>query len=258
MGQASHHGRGHEPGVEGDCHGRPLRHSGRGGGVLIVNLLGTPPTVDFTSGSAGQPVNITMQSVGTYGSGSHPTWVSYLVQSPQGQWVHTTVFQVPAHPAQHHHRQLRLRQPVPEPAARSGHRYGRERATLNGKPFRVINSNAGNGVGQPSPSLPSGSTCRSTAITEMPTSARGTLHHQLAAPGDQVLLREPGPGQLPLAMLRPLRLGLPLRQRGTDVDPGLHGRLHEGGCVSDADGSRPTSRRRTRRRSQDRPTTGGG
>ena len=65
--------------------------------VLIVNLLGTPPTVDFTSASSGQPVNVTMQTVGTYGSGSHPTWVSYLIESPEGQWVHTTIFQVPQH-----------------------------------------------------------------------------------------------------------------------------------------------------------------
>ena len=64
--------------------------------ILIVNLLGSPPTVDFTADSSGQ-VNVTMQTVGTFGSGSHPTWVSYLVQSPDGQWVHTTLFQVPQH-----------------------------------------------------------------------------------------------------------------------------------------------------------------
>ncbi len=58
--------------------------------ILIVNLLGTPPTVDYTSPSPGQPVNVTLQTVGTYGSGTHPTWVSYLVRSPQGAWVHTT------------------------------------------------------------------------------------------------------------------------------------------------------------------------
>ena len=51
--------------------------------VLIVNLLGTPPTVDFSADSSGQ-VNVTLQTVGSYGSGSHPTWVSYLVQPPTG------------------------------------------------------------------------------------------------------------------------------------------------------------------------------
>ena len=33
--------------------------------ILIVNLLGTPPTVDFTADSSGQ-VNVTLQTVGTY------------------------------------------------------------------------------------------------------------------------------------------------------------------------------------------------
>ncbi len=65
--------------------------------ILILALLGTPPTVDFSSSSPGAPVDVSMQTVGTYGSGTHPSWVSYLVRSPQGQWVHTTVFQVPAH-----------------------------------------------------------------------------------------------------------------------------------------------------------------
>jgi len=116
--------------------------------VLIVNLLGTPPTVDFTSQSSGQPVNVTLQAVGAYGSGTHPDWVSYLVKSPQGQWVHTTVFQVPAH--------TRLKVTIinydsgsPLRNQQLGQVTGTSGgvALLNGKPFRVINSNAGNGVG---------------------------------------------------------------------------------------------------------------
>ena len=76
----------------------------------------------------GQPVNVTLQTVGTFGSGSHPTWVSYLVQSPQGQWVHTTVFQVPAaHPHQRHDLPVRLGQPAAQPAARPGHGHVRQR-----------------------------------------------------------------------------------------------------------------------------------
>jgi hypothetical protein len=115
--------------------------------VLIVNLLGQPPTVDFTSSSSGAPVDVTLQSVGTYGSGSHPTWVSYLVEDPQGQWVHTTTFQVPAH--------VRINVTIINYDSGSPLRnqqlgqvtgtYGNV-ATLNGRPFRVINSNAGNGV----------------------------------------------------------------------------------------------------------------
>ncbi len=114
--------------------------------ILIVNLLGSPPTVDFSADSSGQ-VNVTMQTVGTYGSGSHPTWVSYLVQSPDGQWVHTTLFQVPQH--------VRINVTIYQYDSGSPLRnqqvgqvtgtYGNV-ALLNGKPFRVINSNAGNGV----------------------------------------------------------------------------------------------------------------
>jgi hypothetical protein len=117
--------------------------------VLIVNLLGTPPTVDFTSQSSGQPVNIALQTVGAFGSGNHPDWVSYLVRSPQGQWVHTTVFQVPEH--------VRVNVTIINYDSGSPLRnqqlgqvtgtYGNV-ATLNGKLFRVINSNAGvNGIG---------------------------------------------------------------------------------------------------------------
>lgn len=116
--------------------------------VLIVNLLGTPPTVDYTSQSPGAPVDVTLQAVGSYGSGTHPTWVSYLVQSPQGPWVHTTVFQVPAHTRvnvtiYNYDSGSPLRnQQLGQVAGTAGNV-----ASLNGKLFRVINSNAGNGVG---------------------------------------------------------------------------------------------------------------
>jgi hypothetical protein len=115
--------------------------------VLIVNLLGTPPTVDFTAGTSGQSVNVTMQTVGSFGSGSHPTWVSYLIESPQGQWVHTTNFQVPEN--------VRVNVTIINYDSGSPLRnqqngqvagtYGNV-ALLNGKLFRVIDSNSGNGV----------------------------------------------------------------------------------------------------------------
>ena len=115
--------------------------------VLIVNLLGTPPTVDYTSSAPGAPVNVTMQTVGSYGSAPHPIWVSYLVQSPQGQWVHTTSFQVPQN--------TRINVTIFQYDSGSPLRnqqigqvtgtYGNV-ALLNGKAFRVINSNAGNMV----------------------------------------------------------------------------------------------------------------
>ncbi len=116
--------------------------------VLIVNLLGTPPTVEFSSPSPGQPVELTMQTVGTYGSGSHPTWVSYLVRSPQGEWEHTTLFQVPQHTRidvtiyQYDSGSPLRNQQLGQVSGTEG-----DKATLNGKEFSVNNSNEGNGVG---------------------------------------------------------------------------------------------------------------
>jgi len=61
----------------------------------IVGYVWTlPPTVTIsnTPGSA----NLTLQTVASYGRPPHPDWVSYLVKNEQGQWVHSTVWQVPA------------------------------------------------------------------------------------------------------------------------------------------------------------------
>jgi hypothetical protein len=115
--------------------------------VLVVNLLGTPPTVDFSSGGSGQSINVNLQTVGAFGSGSHPDWVSYLVRSPQGQWVHTTTFQVPADTrlnvtiVQYDSGSPLRNQQLGQVTGTAGNV-----ATLNGKPFRVLNSNVGNGV----------------------------------------------------------------------------------------------------------------
>jgi hypothetical protein len=115
--------------------------------VLVVALLGTPPTVDYSSSGPGQPVNVALQTVGAFGAGSHPDWVSYMVRSPQGGWVHTTNFQVPQH--------TRINVTIYQYDSGSPLRnqqigqitgtYGNV-ALLNGRPVRVINSNAGNGV----------------------------------------------------------------------------------------------------------------
>ncbi len=72
-------------------------------GLIIWVLMGllTPGTpegvVNYVGSSApGQPVNLTLQTVGTIGFGDHPTWVSYLARTPQGEWVHDTTWQLPA------------------------------------------------------------------------------------------------------------------------------------------------------------------
>jgi hypothetical protein len=54
-----------------------------------------PPTV--MAGTTGGVTNVTFQTVASFGHQPHPDWVSYLVKNPQGDWVHSTVVQVPAH-----------------------------------------------------------------------------------------------------------------------------------------------------------------
>jgi hypothetical protein len=61
-------------------------------------LRRNPPNVDYIAGHVpGTPVHLTLQTVGTMGHGAHPTWVSYLAKAPDGRWVHSTLWQLPAH-----------------------------------------------------------------------------------------------------------------------------------------------------------------
>src|SRR5579859_83065 len=73
------------------------------GGVIFVvihYLLAGPPTVDFSAGvtpNTGQTVNVVMQEDPQNTVSNHPNWVSYFIQNPKTkQWVHTTLFKVPA------------------------------------------------------------------------------------------------------------------------------------------------------------------
>jgi hypothetical protein len=73
-----------------------------GGAVFIVvnYFLGGPPVVDYSAGvtaDTGAVVNVVMQEDPQNSVSAHPIWVSYFVQDPTThQWVHTTLFQVPA------------------------------------------------------------------------------------------------------------------------------------------------------------------
>ncbi len=112
-------------------------------------LRSQPPTVNFAADhKAGQPVDMTVQTVGSIGFGTHPSWVSYLTRTPDGKWVHTTLWDVPAH--------TRVNVTVLQFDSGSPLRnqfFGLVRGTtggkitVNGVPTSLINSNAGNGVG---------------------------------------------------------------------------------------------------------------
>ena len=108
-----------------------------------------PPTVDLAAGhQPGQPVHLTVETVGSVGYGVHPEWVSYLVKAPNGQWVQSTLWNLPAHTKidvtiyQYDSGSPLRNQQV-------GQVYGTDggTATVNGKSIHLVNSNAGAGVG---------------------------------------------------------------------------------------------------------------
>ncbi|MHB1988858.1 MAG: hypothetical protein ACYCSF_12905 [Acidimicrobiales bacterium] len=116
--------------------------------TAMAFLRSNPPTVDFATGHpSGQAVNIELQTVGTYGSGIHPSWVSYLTRDPQGKWVHTTLWDVPAHTRinmtiyQYDSGSPLRNQEFGQVAGTTGNSM-----TVNGKLLSVIDSNVGNGV----------------------------------------------------------------------------------------------------------------
>ena len=189
-------------------------------GVFVIAALGVmfavlalakePPTVDYAAGhQAGQPVDVTLQTVGAYGLAPHPTWVSYMTKTPQGQWVHTTLWQIPAH--------TRINVTIYNYDSGSplrNQQIGLIRgttgniATLNGKPIRLVNSNAGNGVGHTF-SIPTlginvplyGNNANANLCAVAPCSTKSP---------NQVIkfsFISPGPGQYPWQCFVPCALG---------------------------------------------------
>ena len=125
-------------------------------GLIIWSLVafltpGIPGgVVNFTDAqAAGQPVNLTVQTVGSIGYGPHPTWVSYLVKDPHtGSWIQDTTWELPAHRLIH----MTVLQYDTGGALRN-QEWGQVQGTigttasLNGSAYNLYNSNAGNGVG---------------------------------------------------------------------------------------------------------------
>jgi hypothetical protein len=115
---------------------------------VAAYLRSNPPNVDYLSGHRpGQPVHLTIQTVGTYGHGRHPTWVSYLAKAPDGKWVHSTLWQLPAHTKidvtiDEYDTGSPLRnQVLGSITGTDGGGY-----SLNGKFVKLLDSNTGNGV----------------------------------------------------------------------------------------------------------------
>lgn len=63
--------------------------------IVVHYFLGSPPTVTFNA--TGGVTNVVLQEDPQNNSSSKPDWVSYFVQDPKTKdWVHTTLFSVPA------------------------------------------------------------------------------------------------------------------------------------------------------------------
>ncbi len=117
--------------------------------TVMAFLRSSPTTVDFTAGhQAGAPVDLTIQTVGVIGFGVHPGWVSYLVKDPSGQWVHTTLWDLPAH-TRINVTVLQYDSGSPLRNQQLGQVIGTvgTEATYNGTPESVIDSYDTNGVG---------------------------------------------------------------------------------------------------------------
>ncbi len=65
--------------------------------LYVGNLIGEPPTVvakEVTPHTA----ELTLKTEAAVGpQGANRPWVSYLIRNDQGEWVHSTVYKVPAH-----------------------------------------------------------------------------------------------------------------------------------------------------------------
>lgn len=175
-------------------------------------LRSSPPTIDLAAGhKPGQPVDLTLQTLGTIGFGTHPSWVSYLTMAPDGKWDHTTLWDVPAHTVIH----VTLYQYDTGSPLRNQF-VGQVRGTiggtveLNGRATSLINSNAGNGVAHtftiptlgisvPLYGVPSNA---SNICGAAPCSPTKYVHNVI-----QFSFMSPGPGQYPWQCFIPCGLG---------------------------------------------------
>ncbi len=164
---------------------------------VVGFLLPQPATVDFTSASAGAPIDMTVQTVPAIGFGFQPVWVSYLVKNQQGQWIHSTIWQLPAH--------TRINVTIEQYDSGSplrNQQWGRVQgtiggqATYNGKPISVYDSNTGQ-RGRPHLHHPGPQPQRAPGRRERQRHQHlrsRSLLHQLRPQHHEVLVRDPGPG----------------------------------------------------------------
>ncbi len=70
-------------------------------GFYVANLVTEPPTVSATA-TAPHEAQLTLKTEAAVGpQGENPPWVSYLIKDPQGKWIHSTIYKVPANSLVH-------------------------------------------------------------------------------------------------------------------------------------------------------------
>jgi hypothetical protein len=70
-------------------------------GFYVAGFAKSPPTVE-ASHVTGRTAQLTLKTEAAVGpQGANRSWVSYLIENPQGEWVHSTEFEVPAHALVH-------------------------------------------------------------------------------------------------------------------------------------------------------------
>jgi hypothetical protein len=69
---------------------------------FYVTKLRRAPTPVAAAKTGPRQVQLTLKTEAAVGpQGGNPSWVSYLVRNPQGDWVHSTTFDLPAHAVVH-------------------------------------------------------------------------------------------------------------------------------------------------------------
>ena len=69
-------------------------------GFYVADLIRSPAPVEASR--KGGVYHVYLKTEAAVGpQGANPSWVSYLIKNPQGEWVHSTNFKVPAHAVVH-------------------------------------------------------------------------------------------------------------------------------------------------------------
>ncbi len=108
--------------------------------VYLADYLTVAPAAVAATTRSGA-TTLTLQTVPSYGHAPDPDWVSYLAEDSGGHWHHTTIFKLPAHTRvtvtlYQFDTATGLRNPfLAQVRGTTG-----SLATLNGKPFRVLNA----------------------------------------------------------------------------------------------------------------------